>query len=136
MVIDDMRAEIDHNFQPEKELVGDIAQTLDFLLPYMKGYQLADDVRDYLKELHAELHQRDTAPEMSADKTLNHPLNIVSELQERVTDEMTVTVDVGSHYIWMARHFRSYEPRHLLFSNGMQTLGVALPWALVLLSPS
>ncbi|HAP3879860.1 TPA: acetolactate synthase AlsS, partial [Enterococcus faecalis] len=34
------------------------------------------------------------------------------------------------HYIWMARHFRSYEPRHLLFSNGMQTLGVALPWAI------
>ena len=30
----------------------------------------------------------------------------------------------------MARHFRSYEPRHLLFSNGMQTLGVALPWAI------
>ena len=27
-------------------------------------------------------------------------------------------------------HFRSYEPRHLLFSNGMQTLGVALPWAI------
>ncbi len=43
---------------------------------------------------------------------------------------MTVTVDVGSHYIWMARHFRSYEPRHLLFSNGMQTLGVALPWGI------
>ncbi len=30
----------------------------------------------------------------------------------------------------MARHFRSYKPRHLLFSNGMQTLGVALPWAI------
>ncbi|AOO75546.1 acetolactate synthase [Latilactobacillus curvatus] len=130
MVIDDMRAEIDHNFQPEKELVGDIAQTLDFLLPYMKGYQLAGDVRDYLVELHAELNQRDTAPEMTTDNPLSHPLNIISELQARVTDEMTVTVDVGSHYIWMARHFRSYEPRHLLFSNGMQTLGVALPWAI------
>ncbi|WP_423710670.1 acetolactate synthase AlsS [Latilactobacillus curvatus] len=130
MVIDDMRAEIDHNFQPEKELVGDIAQTLDFLLPYMKGYQLAGDVRDYLVELHAELNQRDTVPEMTTDNPLSHPLNIISELQARVTDEMTVTVDVGSHYIWMARHFRSYEPRHLLFSNGMQTLGVALPWAI------
>ncbi|SMH68420.1 acetolactate synthase AlsS [Latilactobacillus curvatus] len=130
MVIDDMRAEIDHNFQPEKELVGDIAQTLDFLLPYMKGYQLAGDVRDYLVELHAELNQRDTAPEMTTDNPLSYPLNIISELQARVTDEMTVTVDVGSHYIWMARHFRSYEPRHLLFSNGMQTLGVALPWAI------
>ncbi len=128
MVIDDMRTEIDHNFQPEKELVGDIAQTLDFLLPYMKGYQLAGDVRDYLVELHAELNQRDTAPEMTTDNPLSHPLNIISELQARVTDEMTVTVDVGSHYIWMTRHFRRYEPRHLLISNGMQTLGVALPW--------
>ncbi|WP_256097021.1 thiamine pyrophosphate-dependent enzyme, partial [Staphylococcus aureus] len=47
-----------------------------------------------------------------------------------LTDDTTVTVDVGSHYIWMARNFRSYNPRHLLFSNGMQTLGVALPWAI------
>lgn len=40
------------------------------------------------------------------------------------------TVDVGSHYIWMARNFRSYNPRHLFVSNGMQ-FGVALPWVLV-----
>ena len=51
-------------------------------------------------------------------------------LQEQTDDDMTVTVDVGSHYIWMARYFKSYEPRHLLFSNGMQTWGVALPWAI------
>ncbi len=59
-----------------------------------------------------------------------HPLAIIQELQALTTDDMTVAVDVGSFYIWMARHFRSYEPRHLLFSNGMQTLGVALPWAI------
>jgi acetolactate synthase-1/2/3 large subunit len=33
-------------------------------------------------------------------------------------------------YIYMARHFRAYEPRRLLFSDGQQTLGVALPWAM------
>src|SRR4029079_5876957 len=38
--------------------------------------------------------------------------------------------DIGSVYIYMARHFRVYQPRHLLFSNGQQTLGVALPWAM------
>ena len=53
-----------------------------------------------------------------------------------LTDDTTVTVDVGSHYIWMARKFRSYNPRHLLFSNGMQTLGVALPWAIALVRPN
>ena len=61
---------------------------------------------------------------------LLHPLEVIDTLQDFVDDSMTVTVDVGSHYIWMARHFRSYEPRKLLFSNGMQTLGVALPWAI------
>ncbi len=30
----------------------------------------------------------------------------------------------------MARHFRAYRPRTLLFSNGQQTLGVGLPWAM------
>ena len=59
-----------------------------------------------------------------------HPLDLIEVLQEQTDDDMTVTVDVGSHYIWMARYFKSYEPRHLLFSNGMQTLGVALPWAI------
>ncbi len=38
--------------------------------------------------------------------------------------------DIGSVYIHMARHFRVYQPRHLLFSNGQQTLGVGLPWAM------
>ncbi|BDZ30349.1 acetolactate synthase AlsS [Lactiplantibacillus sp. WILCCON 0030] len=130
VVIDAMRAEIDHNFQPETELVGDIAQTLDFLLPYMKGYDISDDAKTYLSELQEKLKTRDFVPNIDADSTLSHPLSVIAALQQRVTDDMTVTVDVGSFYIWMARHFRSYEPRHLLFSNGMQTLGVALPWAI------
>jgi acetolactate synthase-1/2/3 large subunit len=36
----------------------------------------------------------------------------------------------STNYIHIARHFLSYHPRHLLFSNGQQTLGVALPWAI------
>jgi acetolactate synthase-1/2/3 large subunit len=130
IAIDDAAAQIDHNFQPEKELVGDIAQTLDFLLPYMRGYQVADSSKQYLDGLREKLNARDVPPVAKADQKTAHPLAIVESLQHHVTDDMTVTVDVGSHYIWMARHFRSYEPRHLLFSNGMQTLGVALPWAI------
>ncbi|AUJ31296.1 MAG: acetolactate synthase AlsS [Liquorilactobacillus nagelii] len=130
VVIDSMRAEIDKNFQPERELIGDIAQTLDFLLPYMKGYQIPEGSKEYLDQMHEKFEERDAAPAIKKDQVLNHPLSIIQELQQRITDEMTVTVDVGSFYIWMARHFRSYAPRHLLFSNGMQTLGVALPWAI------
>ena len=130
VVIDSMRAEIDKNYQPERELVGDISQTLDFLLPYMKGYSMPEESKDYLDSLRKTLQKCDTPPTVTKDQIKSHPLSIIQALQDRVTDDMTVTVDVGSFYIWMARHFRSYEPRHLLFSNGMQTLGVALPWAI------
>lgn len=130
VVIDSMRAEIDKNYQPERELVGDISQTLDFLLPYMKGYTMPEESKEYLDSLRKTLQKRDTPPTVTKDQIKSHPLSIIQALQDRVTDDMTVTVDVGSFYIWMARHFRSYEPRHLLFSNGMQTLGVAIPWAI------
>lgn len=129
IVIDSVPAEIDHSFQPETELIGDISQTLDILMPLLRGYQVAPEAKAFLDKQQAKLQARDVPPTDLDDKW-NHPLAIVAALQERVTDQMTVAVDVGSFYIWMARHFRSYEPRRLLFSNGMQTLGVALPWAI------
>ena len=50
--------------------------------------------------------------------------------RDTLDDDATVACDVGSNYIYMARHFRVYDPGDLLFSNGQQTLGVALPWAM------
>lgn len=130
IVIDDSPSEIDHNFEPEKELVGDIAQTIDLLTPHLKDYQVGVDGEQYLETLRELQNKQDLPPVPKQDFKRIHPLSIISALQYRVDDEMTVSVDVGSFYIWMARHFRSYQPRHLLFSNGMQTLGVALPWAI------
>ena len=130
IVIDDSPAEIDRSFEPERELVGDIAQTLELLSPYLDGYEVPQDGKQYLEKLRHIQQAQDTLPATKADAKRLHPLAIVQGLQQRVTDDMTVSVDVGSFYIWMARHFRSYQPRHLLFSNGMQTLGVALPWAI------
>lgn len=129
IVVDSVPAEIDHNFQPETELVGDISQTLAVLMPLMRGYHVDPAADQRLTALQAQMQASDVPPALSEQKR-SHPLSIVAALQQRIDDHMTVAVDVGSHYIWMARHFRSYEPRRLLFSNGMQTLGVALPWAI------
>ncbi|MFV0560325.1 MAG: acetolactate synthase AlsS [Enterococcus sp.] len=129
IVIDETPAEIDPFMQPERELIGNIAATLDLLSEALEPNQVAEGAEGYLATMQEKLAARDVATPKEEDGVL-HPLEVINTLQEHVTDEMTVTVDVGSHYIWMARHFRSYEPRHLLFSNGMQTLGVALPWAI------
>ena len=130
IVIDVEPAEIDTYFQPERELIGDIANTLDLLLPAINGYQLPEGSREYLQVLRDKMDGDVKFDRSQTETGRLHPLDIVEVLQENTTDDMTVTVDVGTHYIWMARYFKSYEPRHLLFSNGMQTLGVALPWAI------
>nr|POF26116.1 acetolactate synthase [Quercus suber] len=62
--------------------------------------------------------------------SLVHPLHFISALQARVPNTTTVTCDVGTVYIYMMRYFFSYHPRTLLCSNGQQTLGVGLPWAI------
>lgn len=129
IVIDEAPAEIDPFMQPERELIGDISATLDLLTGSLEPQQVSEDAKEYLASLQAKLTERDIVQSKGKAGIL-HPLEVINTLQSKVTDDMTVTVDVGSHYIWMARHFRSYEPRHLLFSNGMQTLGVALPWAI------
>ena len=128
VVIDEVPMEIDQYMQPEVELVGSIAKTIDRLGDAISTYQLSDDAQHYLSTLQEKLTNGRQKSKTAEGRV--HPLEVIDTLQKNVTDEMTVTVDVGSHYIWMARHFRSYEPRHLLFSNGMQTLGVALPWAI------
>jgi acetolactate synthase-1/2/3 large subunit len=43
---------------------------------------------------------------------------------------MTLCSDMGSFHIWLARHLYSFRARQVLISNGQQTLGVALPWAI------
>ena len=128
IVIDKALAEIDTYYQPERELIGDIAQTLENLIPAIRGYKIPEGSVEYLDGLHDLLSKNEF--DRNAEPNLVHPLDFIDVFQAAVKDDETVTVDVGSHYIWMARNFKSYEPRHLLFSNGMQTLGVALPWGI------
>lgn len=129
-VIDTEAPQLDKHFQPTTELIGDIAATVDQLDEELGSYEPSKGSQHYLQTLHEEIEadQKQTPP--AGVGNTNHPLAVIQALQARVDNKMTVSVDVGSHYIWMARHFRSYEPRHLLFSNGMQTLGVALPWSI------
>lgn len=134
--LDTVPAQIDNNFTPIMQLVGNIATSLKQLDKELNGFEYPANEIDLLKKFKHELDLDKEETDESNGK-LNHPLAIVRALQKNVDDNTTVALDVGSHYIWMARHFRSYQPHHLLISNGMQTLGVGLPWAITaaLLNP-
>ena len=128
--LDTLPAQIDNHYTPIMQLVGNITTSLTELDKLLKGYEYPVAATEQLAKYKQELDQ-DKKIQVPTSNDASHPLAVVHAIQENVTDDMHVALDVGSHYIWMARHFRCYQPRHLLISNGMQTLGVGLPWAMV-----
>ncbi|KAE9363307.1 acetolactate synthase [Stipitochalara longipes BDJ] len=118
-------------YQPELELVGRISSTLDSLTSQLEARTEVAS-HDVCSAVATEFHawEKTLYVTPTADSVLVHPLHFVSTLQKLVLDTTVVCCDVGTVYIYMSRYFFSYLPRHFLVSNGQQTLGVALPWAI------
>jgi acetolactate synthase-1/2/3 large subunit len=129
--IDSVPADIDNHYQPTLELRGNVAATLAALTDNLSGLTLSKEYHSQIAMQRKALADIDTAArnETPEGPGLN-PVTVVLRLRDELDDTATISCDIGSVYIYMARHFRVYEPRRLLFSNGQQTLGVALPWAM------
>ena len=129
--IDTIPADMDNHYQPVLELRGSVAATLNELTPLLSDMQLAERYAAELTRQRQLLTDIDEhARSASAQGHGVNPAALVLHLRDGLDDDATVACDIGSVYIYMARHFRVYQPRHLLFSNGQQTLGVGLPWAM------
>jgi acetolactate synthase-1/2/3 large subunit len=126
--IDGAAATLGYSYSPELELVGDIDATLDALaarLCHSGEIAYSDVVTGMRADLTAEIERG-----ASLDAFPVHPLRIVHDVRQAADARTTICCDVGSFYMWVARNYIIHEPRRLLFSNGQQTLGVALPWAI------
>ncbi|MCF7719576.1 acetolactate synthase AlsS [Aeromonas jandaei] len=128
--IDVLPADIDSCYCPAAELLGSIRANLLQLTRRMGSPKLRIPEVDRLLQ---GVRQQRLRLAMRADDlhgTPVHPLRIVRELQDLVRDDMTLCVDMGSFHIWIARYLYSFRARQVLISNGQQTMGVALPWAI------
>ena len=129
--VDYTSCEFGAHYHPDIELLGSVRETIRALAAEVSHVnspdkdefcqRLQQDAKDQIKSMQA----TETAPGARV-----HPLQFVAALQARVSPSTTVTCDVGTVYIYIMRHFRAYKPRRLLCSNGQQTLGVGMPWAI------
>jgi acetolactate synthase I/II/III large subunit len=127
--IDVLPADLDNSYQPDVELTGDIAQTLDALAPRIRRIEKSALSANMLAAIIAErAHLGEEAAKRGG--TPIHPLRLVHELKAFVSPDTTVCLDMGSFHLWIARHLYSFRARQVLITNGQQTLGVALPWAI------
>jgi acetolactate synthase I/II/III large subunit len=126
--IDNVPSDVDVDYKPSVEIIGSIAASLAALAQKVSlqarftASPLLETVRRELEEVRARGAAESGMP--------IHPLRIINELQPFLSDDVTFALDMGSFHIWLARYLYSFRPRQMLISNGQQTLGVALPWAI------
>ncbi|KAJ9608929.1 hypothetical protein H2200_006700 [Cladophialophora chaetospira] len=116
-------------YHPVSELLGSVVENVKYLSQHLTTIP-EKSISDQTQGLIQEYTNWQARPEIKRSSGLVHPLQFITTLQGLVSKDTTVCVDVGSVYIYFMRFFFAYEPRRLLCSDGQQTLGVALPWAI------
>jgi acetolactate synthase I/II/III large subunit len=126
--IDTVSSTLDYGYEPQIELLGDIAQNLKNLSNEVR--EISNWCDDKIIINAKEKLQKYIKSGKDIASSPVHPLKLIYELREFLSDDVTVISDVGSHQYWLARNYFCYEPRHFITSMGMQTMGVALPFAI------
>jgi acetolactate synthase I/II/III large subunit len=127
--VDVLPADLDNSYRPTVELEGNVAATLKLLTPQVKRAHRSALSEDLLRRIQS--YADDLASRAAGlGGTPIHPMRLVHELQPLLGTDLTLCLDMGSFHLWMARHLYSMKARQILITNGQQTLGVALPWAI------
>ena len=119
-------AEVDAHYIIDVGIEGDLGASLDALAAAAAGYHptrrpttpSAELLRDELDSGRAD------------DRCPLHPARIVADTRAALSREDIVLVDTGAVKMWMARLYPTYAPNTCLISNGLSTMGFALPGAL------
>lgn len=120
--VDTVPAEIDANYVPRVQLIGDIGSSLVRLSAHLEPRSAPTTTRDYEALLDRAL--RSGVGEPDAPATPQAALLAMREAMDR--DDVLVT-DVGAHKLWVARFWPAYEPNTVVMSNGAASMGFALP---------
>ena len=120
-------AEINKNVKVDVALVGDLAETLEKLLPRISGR----DGSAWLKTIagmkgEVAVHDIKNLP----DSGHLYAAHVMHDLWRITGGNAIVVTDVGQHQMWEAQYFHHETPRTLITSGGLGTMGFALPAAI------
>ena len=127
--IDFWEAEVDKDYQPDVEVVGDLADALwqlnEAINVKFEGKLPLFDVKKRL-DLRETLTE-DFAAEKDDTAVPVKPQKILWDVRQVLGDNDILLSDVGAHKMWISRYFQCVEPNTCLISNGFCTMGFAMP---------
>src|SRR6476659_1709096 len=124
--IDIDQAEIGKNVKVDVGLVGDLRMMLEALLPgVMAGHRR--EWLEHITELKGDSAVRDI--QNLPDDGHLYAAHVIHDIWRTTDGRAIVVTDVGQHQMWEAQYYHHDEPRSLITSGGLGTMGFALPAA-------
>jgi acetolactate synthase-1/2/3 large subunit len=121
-------AEVYAEYTPEVEVVGDISGALWELNRRLQDTEPGFDRGWYVPLRRRILSDIESYELKEGDAfTIPGALNVI---RETLDDCGLLISDVGTHKVWIARNFLTYCPNGCIMSNGLASMGIALPGAI------
>jgi acetolactate synthase-1/2/3 large subunit len=119
-------SEINKNVKVDVALVGDLKEVLEDLLPRVEPNDRSE-WNSYIRELKGDSAVRDI--QNLPDSGHLYAAHVINDLWRETKGRALVVTDVGQHQMWEAQYYHHDEPRSLITSGGLGTMGFALPAA-------
>ncbi len=119
-------SEINKNVKVDVALVGDLKEVLEDLLPRVEANDRSE-WNTYIRELKGDSAVRDI--QNLPDNGHLYAAHVINDLWHETKGRALVVTDVGQHQMWEAQYYHHDEPRSLITSGGLGTMGFALPAA-------
>ena len=115
----------DQIYGADTEFVGDIAAIVEAIARSWKGEARwkAAAVRRHRDALRAAYYA-------GRVKGRLNPTDVIDAVREAMPREAIATSDVGSHKLLVGQGWTAYEPRSVLMTNGLSSMGYSLPAAI------
>jgi acetolactate synthase I/II/III large subunit len=121
------RSEINKNVKVDAAIIGDAGETLHNLLPHIKTRDHAPWLT-HIRELKGDSAVRDI--QSLPDSGHLYAAHVINDLWKVTGGNAIVVTDVGQHQMWEAQYYHHEQPRTLITSGGLGTMGFALPAAI------
>lgn len=122
--IDTQSADVNRDYQPTVEVVGEISESIYEILRIARSRSIPTKmlaIRQQMEQEHLAMATDESFP--------MKPARILSDIRSVLGKEDILVSDVGAHKMWIARHYNCYEPNTCLISNGFASMGFAVPGA-------
>ena len=123
-------AEINKNVLAQIRVVGDLKWSLPSLQQRTVAATLAwkEQIQPWVEQVANWQKEKPLIYEQSAEVIM--PQVVIEKLSELTQGQAIIVTDVGQHQMWVAQYYGFKEPRSLLTSGGLGTMGYGLPAAL------